>query len=101
VIENQEIIHFDGQDIKAYQVQNLKSKKISFHKMDQQALEIDKGNYAYFMLKEIYEQQESLTKLLNKSEQLLPKIANKIESSRNIYVVGAVRLAMRSHIVHN
>jgi glucosamine--fructose-6-phosphate aminotransferase (isomerizing) len=89
VIENQEIIHFDGQDIKAYQVQNLKSKKISFHKMDQQALEIDKGNYAYFMLKEIYEQQESLTKLLNKSEQLLPKIANKIESSRNIYVVGA------------
>ncbi len=89
VIENQEIIHFDGQNIEVYQAKNLATKKISFHKMDQQALEIDKGSYAHFMLKEIYEQKESLIKVLDKSEELFPKIAEKIELSRNIYVVGA------------
>jgi len=89
VIENQEIIHFDGQNIQAYQAKNLKTKKLSFHKMGQQALEIDKGHYAHFMLKEIYEQKESLIKVLNKSEELFPKITKQIESSRNIYIVGA------------
>ena len=89
VIENQEIIHFDGKNIQAYQAKDLTIKKLSFHKMDQQALEVDKGSYAHFMLKEIYEQKESLIKALNKSEELFHKVANKIELSRNIYVVGA------------
>jgi len=89
VIENQEIIHFDGQNIHVYQVKNLTTKKIHFHKIDQQALEIDKGDYAHFMLKEIYEQKESFIKVLDKSEELFEKIAKKIEISRNIYVVGA------------
>lgn len=89
VIKNQEIIHFNGQDIKAYQAKNLNTKKMSFHKIDQQALEIDRGSYAHFMLKEIHEQKESLTKVLDKSEELFEKIAEKIEVSKNIYVVGA------------
>lgn len=89
VIKNQEIIHFDGQNICAYQAKNLTIQNISFHKMDQQALEIDKGSFAHFMLKEIYEQKESLIKVLDKSEELFKKIAEKIELSRNIYVVGA------------
>lgn len=89
VIENQEIIHFDGKNIQAYQAKDLTIKKLSFHKMDQQALEVDKGSYAHFMLKEIYEQKESLIKVLDKSEELFHKVANKIESSKNIYVVGA------------
>jgi len=88
-IENQEIIHFDGKNIRAYQAKNLTTKKIHFHKMDQQALEIDKGDYAHFMLKEIYEQKESLLKVLDKNEKLFEIIAKKIELSRNIYVVGA------------
>lgn len=89
VIKNQEIVHFDGKRIQVYQAKNLSTKKIFFHKMDQQALEIDKGNFAHFMLKEIYEQKESLIKVLDKSQELFHKVANKIESSRNIYVVGA------------
>lgn len=89
VIENQEIIHFDGQNLRAYQAKNLANKKLSFHKMDQRALEIDKGSYAHFMLKEIYEQKETLIKVLDKSEELFPKIAKQIKSSKNIYVVGA------------
>lgn len=89
VIENQEIIHFNGQNIEVNQAKNLAPQKIHFHKMNQQALEIDKGSYVHFMLKEIYEQKESLIKVLTKSEELFPKIANKIEKSRNIYVVGA------------
>jgi len=89
VMENQEIVHFDEKNIRIYQVKNLNTKKINFHKMDQQALEIDKGNYAHFMLKEIYEQKENLMKVLAKSEELFPKIANKITIKRNIYVVGA------------
>ena len=89
VIENQEIVHLDGSVLKIYQAEKMLEQKLFFHKMDQQALEIDKGSYAHFMLKEIYEQKESLLKVLSKSEELFPKIAKKIEESRNIYVVGA------------
>lgn len=106
VIENQEIMHFDGQNIQAYHAKNLTTKTLSFHKMDQQALEIDKGHYTHFMLKEIYEQKESLLRVLDKSEKLFPKIVNKIELSRNIYVVGAgsasyAALSIVSHLRKN
>lgn len=77
VLENQEIIHFDGQKISSYQLDNLISKTINFKKMDHQALEVDKGNYAHFMLKEINEQKESLLKVLALSEKIFPKIAKK------------------------
>ena len=89
VIENQEIIHFDGKNLESFRSIDLKPKNIIFQTMDQEALEIDKGSFAHFMLKEIHEQEESLIKILSKSEELFPKIANKIELSRNIYVVGA------------
>ncbi len=89
VLENQEIIHFDGQKISSYQLEDLISNKIIFKKMDHQALEVDRGNYAHFMLKEIHEQKDSLLKVLTLSEKIFPKIAKKIESSRNIYLIGA------------
>ncbi len=89
VIENQEIIHFDGKNLESFQSKDLTPKQIIFQIMDQQALEIDKGSFAHFMLKEIHEQEESFLKILSKSEELFPKIAEKIELSRNIYVVGA------------
>lgn len=106
VIENQEIVHFDGKNIQVYQVKDLTTKKLSFHRMNQQALEIDKGHYAHFMLKEIYEQKESFIKVLDKSEELFEKIAKKIEISRNIYVVGAgsasyAALSIVSHLRAN
>lgn len=89
VIENQEIIHFDGKSLESFKSKDLAPNKIIFQVMDQQALEVDKGSFAHFMLKEIHEQEESLLKILSKNEELFPKIAEKIESSRNIYVVGA------------
>lgn len=83
VMDNGELIHLDKT-----LTSNLRPK-IVLKKISQKALQIDKGEYAHFMMKEIAEQKESLLKVIQNKEELLKEIAKKIESSRNIYLVGA------------
>ncbi len=89
VLENQEIAHLEGKKLTIYQIENLSVKTTLFQKLDQEALAVDKGNFPHFMLKEIYEQTESLIKVLSESHNLFKKIAKKIDLASNIYLVGA------------
>ena len=48
-----------------------------------------KGDYAYFTLKEIYEQHETILKAGEKTEEEIEKAADYIKHAKNIYVTGS------------
>lgn len=89
VVQNQQIAHLKEGKLTISQLDKQLTHSISFQKLNQQALDVDKGNFPHFMRKEIYEQPESLLKVLLESQNLFAKIAKKIDSASNIYVVGA------------
>lgn len=82
-LDNGELIRFDGT------LHSFSRPKITFQKISQKALAVDKGDYPHFMLKEIQEQSESLINVISNQENLFTKIAKEIDVANNIYVVGA------------
>jgi len=83
VLDNGELVHF------ADELQSFSKKKITFQKISQKALAIDKGDFPHFMLKEIHEQSSSLVSVINNQQNLIASIAKEIDAANNIYVVGA------------
>lgn len=83
VLENGELVYF------ANQLKSYGKKKITFQKISQKALAVDKGDHPHFMLKEIHEQSDSLVNVIVNQEILFTKIAKKIDEANNIYIVGA------------
>ncbi len=56
--------------------------------LDWKEEEAEKGNYAHFMIKEIMEQKESITRAINTDEEKLMKVAEAIKHAYGTYFVG-------------
>lgn len=48
----------------------------------------DKGNFAHFMIKEIMEQKETISKVINTDESKLQEVAKMIREAYGTYIVG-------------
>ena len=56
--------------------------------LDWKEEEAEKGNYAHFMIKEIMEQKERITRAINTDEEKLMKVAEAIKHAYGTYFVG-------------
>lgn len=88
-INNGELIEIeDGQ----YKIFDIESNKEIIRKPREEKLlniDIDKGGYDHYMLKEIVEQQHTILKATAYSEKELKPLIDRINHSKNIYMIGA------------
>lgn len=75
-----------------YEIKSLEDGRV----IDKKILEIDwsaemaeKGGYEHFMLKEIYEQPQSIVDSLNVYARDIEKLADMIDKADRIYIIGA------------
>lgn len=48
----------------------------------------EKGEFPHFMIKEITEQKDTLTRAINQDPEIIKQVAKKIEAAQNIFLVG-------------
>jgi len=72
------ILRFDGEPVK-YQIT----------KVSKEFADSYKGEYAHYTLKEIYEQNETILKAGERSEEAIIKAADFIKHAKNVYITGS------------
>jgi glucosamine--fructose-6-phosphate aminotransferase (isomerizing) len=72
------ILDFNGEPVR-YQIT----------KVSKEFADSYKGEYAHYTLKEIYEQNETILKAGEKSEESIIKVADYIRHAKNIYITGS------------
>ncbi len=80
ILENEEVHFYDLNTN-----QPIEKRLIS---IDWEEEEADKGDYPHFMIKEIMEQKETLTRAINSNEETLLKVADAIKHAYGTYIVG-------------
>lgn len=88
-INNGELIEIENE---TYKIFDINKNKYLVRKPKEEKLlniDIDKGGYAHYMLKEIVEQQHTILKATAYSEKDLEPLINRINISKNIYTIGA------------
>jgi len=66
--------------------------------IDWEVEEADKGDYPHFMIKEIMEQKETLTRAINSSSTLLNEVAEMINKSDRAYIIGCGTASYVAHM---
>jgi len=88
-INNGELIEIDNGN---YKIFDIKSKKEIKRKPKEEKLlniDIDKGGYDHYMLKEIVQQQHTILNATSYSQKELKPLIDRIKNSKNIYTIGA------------
>ena len=88
-INNGELIEIESGIFRIFNIQ--KEKYINRKPITEKLLniDIDKGKYEHFMLKEIVEQQHTILKATKYSLNDLKPVIKKIKESSNVYTIGA------------
>ena len=66
-------------------------------KIDLESAIAEKGNYTHYMLKEIMEQKETLTKAINQDDRKLMHVAQEINNAHGIFFIGCGTAARVAH----
>jgi len=88
-INNGELIEIENGSYKIFDIN--KDKYLNRKPKEEKLLniDIDKGGYAHYMLKEIVQQQHTILKATAFSEKELKPLIERINISKNIYTIGA------------
>ncbi|MCD4756463.1 glutamine--fructose-6-phosphate transaminase (isomerizing) [bacterium] len=87
--DNLDLIEIKGNKFKIYDSRTGKEKKYKITKLNSKVEEVSKGKYDHFMLKEILEQKDTISKAVNyKLEEIKPLI-EEMKKSNRIYITGA------------
>ncbi len=71
-----------------FEIENGKAVKKRVISIDWKAGKAEKGDFAHFMLKEIFEQKETIERALNQDEQQIEKVAGLIRKSFGTFFIG-------------
>ena len=85
--DNQMVVLTEGQALFFDMDKNMPIEK-RLISIDWKEEEADKGDYPHFMIKEIMEQKETLTRAINSNEETLLKVADAIKHAYGTYIVG-------------
>ena len=71
-----------------FEIENGSEVKKRVISIDWKAGKAEKGNFAHFMLKEIFEQKETIERALNQDERQIEKVAEMIRKSFGTFFIG-------------
>ncbi len=90
VIENFQLIEIGEGIPKLFDVKNSQELPLSWQNLEISGGEISKGEFEHFMLKEIMEQAETITKAVHfLDEEMLEKLQKSITQSSKVYTIGS------------
>jgi glutamine---fructose-6-phosphate transaminase (isomerizing) len=90
VIENFQLIEIGNEEPQLYDVKTGKELSLSWQNLEISGGEINKGEFEHFMLKEIMEQSETITKAVQfLDEEMLEKLKKEINDSTTVYTIGS------------
>ena len=71
-----------------FEIKNGSEMKKRVISIDWNAGKAEKGDFAHFMLKEIFEQKETIARALNQNDQQIEKVATLIQKSFGTFFIG-------------
>lgn len=87
-LDDDEFLIADEKGVKFYSFKDKKEIKKRLIKIDWQAEDAEKGDFEHFMLKEIFDQKESISRAINQSDEEILKVVEKINKARGVFWVG-------------
>lgn len=84
-----EMVEYIDGKMNLFDVKTDKELKINIKTLDHEDVEIDKGDYKHFMLKEILEQKYSIQNAVSYTENEFSEIKKAIKKAKNVYTLGA------------
>lgn len=87
-LDDEQMVVLDKQEAKFYDVNSGKEIEKRIISIDWNEEMADKGNFPHFMIKEIMDQKETLSKVINIDEDKIAKVADGIKNAYGTYIVG-------------
>lgn len=87
-LEDGEGVVLDKKNLGLFDLKSGKEKKIKWQKINWKAEDAQKGGFAYFLLKEIYEQKETIAKTASLNEREIKTVAKEIKKGGKVFLTG-------------
>jgi len=89
LLDDYDFVHISNNNIEITNILTKKKKDIKVQTLKNKYVDIGKGKYKHYMLKEIVEQQNTVINATQYTQQELKPIADDIKKAHRVYVVGA------------
>jgi len=86
-LAEKDVVNIDN-DIKIFNLSENSFVNRSINTIEWKLEQVKKGNFDYYMLKEITEQTETINKAIEQDEKSIKEVAELIKKARGIYLVG-------------
>lgn len=88
-VDDDQVVEIKGLNLQIFSAKNGKKIKVKTQKLSQEVSKIDKDGFDHFMIKEIYEQQHTVTEAVSYSEEEFLPLIKKLKKAEKIYTIGA------------
>ncbi len=88
-LNDEELVFLDNENVEFYNYRTGKKIAKRLERVHWNIEKVNKSGYKHFMMKEIKEQGNSVKKAINQDKNTLMKIVNELETSKNVFLVGA------------
>jgi glutamine---fructose-6-phosphate transaminase (isomerizing) len=87
-LDDNELVEITNKKARFYDLNKNKEVKKRTIEIDWDTESAEKGNFPHFMIKEISEQKETLTRAINQDTKIIEKVAEEIKKAFGTYFVG-------------
>lgn len=88
-LDDYDFVHISNGDIEITNILTKKKKDIKVQTLKNKYMDISKGKYKHYMLKEIVEQQNTIINATQYTQEELKPLLDGIKRAHRVYVVGA------------
>ncbi|MEM7825602.1 MAG: glutamine--fructose-6-phosphate transaminase (isomerizing), partial [Candidatus Aenigmatarchaeota archaeon] len=77
-----------SEEMKFYNIDEEREVKREVKSVEWKLEQVKKGNFEHYMLKEIFEQVETIQRSINQDEKILRRISRKIKEADRVFLIG-------------
>jgi len=89
LLDDLDFVHISDGEIEITNILTKKKKALKIHVLKNKYVELGKGEYKHYMLKEIVEQQNTIINATQYTKKELKPLVEDIKKAHRIYIVGA------------
>lgn len=87
-LDDDQMVIIENEEIRFMNTKNGEEIEKRIVEIDWKAESAEKGDFPHFMIKEIMEQKETLSRAINQDTEIIEKVANQINNAFGTYFVG-------------
>jgi len=89
LLDDHDFVHISNGEIEITNILSEKKKTVKIHILQNKYVDINKGKYDHYMLKEIVEQQNTIINATQYTKKELKFLVENLKKAHRVYVVGA------------